>query len=79
MMNTISETILVKSKKAFTIYRLSGEELAEVLEGMIYVGVLNRETDEYFARDGYGRDFLVGELGTLDELKLEPEFELFPV
>ncbi|HIV96620.1 MAG TPA: hypothetical protein H9745_03440 [Candidatus Agathobaculum stercoravium] len=78
MMNTISETILVKSKKAFTIYRLSGEALAEVLEGKLYVGVLNRETDEYFAKDGQGREFLVGELDKLDELKLEPEFELFP-
>ena len=40
--------------------------------------VLNRETDEYFAKDGQGREFLVGELHKLDELKLEPEFELFP-
>ena len=77
MVNTISETILVKAKKGFKIHRLSGEELAEVLEGKLYVGVLNRETDEYFARDGHGRDFLVGELDTLDELKMEPEFELF--
>ena len=58
-MQTISEAVFVKAKTALKIRNGFGEELAEILEGMLYVGVLDRETDEYFARDGLGRSFLV--------------------
>ena len=74
-MQTISEAVFVKAKTALKIRNGFGEELAEILEGMLYVGVLDRETDEYFARDGLGRSFLVSELNASDELVIEPDFE----
>ena len=74
-MQTISEAVFVKAKTALKIRNGFGEELAEVLEGMVYVGLLDRETDEYFARDGLGRSFLVAELNASDELVIEPDFE----
>lgn len=74
-MQTISEAVFVKAKTALKIRNGFGEELAEILEGIVYVGLLDRETDEYFARDGMGRPFLVAELDASDELVIEPDFE----
>ena len=74
-MQTTSEAVFVKAKTALKIRNGFGDELAEILEGMVYVGLLNRETDEYLARDGKGRSFLVAELDASDELVIEPDFE----
>lgn len=56
------------------------EVLAEVFEGNEYEAELYKETNEYFAKDYEGREFLVGEL-KIDclgspKIKLGNEFEL---
>lgn len=54
------------------------EVLAEVFEGNEYEAELYKETNEYFAKDYEGREFLVGELDCLGSqgIKLGNEFEL---
>lgn len=56
------------------------EVLAEAFEGNEYEAELYKETNEYFAKDYEGREFLVGEL-KIDclgshKIKLGNEFEL---
>lgn len=56
------------------------EVLAEVFEGNEYEAELYKETNEYFAKDYEGREFLVGELKIdyleTPKIKLGNEFEL---
>lgn len=49
--------------------------LAEVEKGE-YVAELYGETEEYFAKDSKGRDFLVGEINADERLILEEGFKL---
>lgn len=77
----IKNKIKVKCIQEFTDYNTKQTEvLAEVFEGNEYEAELYSKTDEYFARDHEGREFLVGELkiNSLGKPKIElgKEFEL---
>ena len=76
--------IRVKCKEEHSICEVHNgklKEIAVVDEGEEYVAVLNEETEEYFARDLEGREFMVGEIRfdkdlKMDKLVLSEEFEL---
>lgn len=77
----IKNKIKVKCIQEFTEYNTKQTEvLAQVFEGNEYEAELYSKTDEYFARDHEGREFLVGELkiNSLCKPKIElgKEFEL---
>ena len=80
----IKNKIKVKCVQGFTVCNdklTEGfEVLAQVFEGNEYEAELYSKTDEYFARDHEGREFLVGELkiNSLGKPKIElgKEFEL---
>lgn len=80
----IKNKIKVKCIQGFTEYNDKNTEelevLAEVFEGNEYEAELYTKTDEYFARDHEGREFLVGELKinylSKPNIELGKEFEL---
>ena len=67
----IKKTIKVKCTDGFRQYTNDGKLtlLAEVEEDKEYVAHLHEETQEYFAHDQEGREFLVGEIRWNKELK----------
>ncbi|EOU1877951.1 hypothetical protein F6J56_05775 [Clostridium perfringens] len=71
----ILEKITVRCKRGFRTYR-SGKVTADVEKDEIYEAKLYEPTEEYFAKDSKGREFLVGEI-SFDERNviLEEEFE----
>ena len=77
----INKTIKVKCISGFKEENMDQTELlAEVFENEVYEAELYEETDEYFAKDSEGREFLVGEI-KIDssgnpKIKLSNEFEL---
>lgn len=75
----ILEKITVRCKRGFRTYR-SGKVTADVEKDEIYEAKLYEPTEEYFAKDSKGREFLVGEI-SFDErnLILEEEFEFLGI
>jgi hypothetical protein len=73
----MKNNIKVKCIKGFKQFRNNKEKtlLSQVEEGKVYEATLYELTDEYFAKDSEGREFLVGEMND-DNLVLQPEFEL---
>lgn len=71
----ILEKITVRCKRGFRTYR-GGKVTADVEKDEIYEAKLYKPTEEYFAKDSKGREFLVGEI-SFDERNviLEEEFE----
>lgn len=67
----IKKTIKVKCTDGFRQYTNDGKVtlLAEVEEDKEYVAHLHEETQEYFANDQEGREFLAGEIIWNKELK----------
>lgn len=67
--------ITVRCIRGFRIYR-SGKVTADVEKDEIYEAKLYEPTEEYFAKDSKGREFLVGEI-SFDKrtVILEEEFE----
>ena len=79
----IKKTIKVKCTDGFRQYTNDGKAtlLAEVEEDKEYVAYLHEETQEYFAHDQEGREFLAGEIrwnkeSKRDELVLIEGLEL---
>jgi hypothetical protein len=74
----MKNNIKVKCIKGFKQFRNNKEKtlLSQVEEGKVYEATLYELTDEYFAKDSEGREFLVGEMNIDDNLVLQPEFEL---
>ena len=78
------KNIKVKCKEEHSICEVHNGKLKEIVfvdEGEEYVAVLNEETEEYFASDLEGREFMVGEIRfdkelKIDKLVLSEEFEL---
>ena len=67
----IKKSIKVKCTDGFRLHTNNGKAtlLAEVEEDREYIAYLHEETQEYFANDQEGREFLVGEIRWNKELK----------
>jgi len=72
----MKNSIKVKCKDEFELWGNGKTKLlAEVKEGE-YEAQLYEETEEYFAKDSEGREFLVGEIDNNNKLVLGKDFEL---
>ena len=68
----IKKTIKVKCKESCTMCEFRDDQLKEIAfieEDKEYVAHLHEETQEYFAHDQEGREFLVGEIRWNKETK----------
>lgn len=74
----IRNTITVKVAEGFTIFNNDKERtVSAVIESnKKYKAKLYELTEEYFAKDSMGREFLVGETNMDLELVIEKDFEL---
>lgn len=77
----MNKKIKVKCNEAFTIFNndsdiQEGRTISAVVEEKEYTATLYELTQEYFAKDDKGREFLVGEINIDEKLILEEEFEL---
>lgn len=71
-------SIKVKCTEGFEAFQNNKEKtlLAVVKENQEYEATLYKLTEEYFAKDSEGREFLVGEIDMDGNLVLEQDFEL---
>ncbi|MCY6958887.1 hypothetical protein [Clostridium brassicae] len=72
----MKNSIKVKCIEGFKLYTNGGKELFADVESGEYVANLFKRTEEYFAKDFQGREFLVGEIDINGELVLKEGFEL---
>lgn len=70
--------IKVKTTEGYTIYNNDDNRTVSAIieENKIYEAKLYKLTEEYFAYDSNGREFLVGEIDINGKLVLEENFEL---
>jgi hypothetical protein len=68
--------IRVKCLESFTLWGNHKTELLAEVEEKEYDAQLFEETEEYFAKDSDGREFLVGEINIDRKLILQDGFEL---
>ncbi|KIN81895.1 DNA translocase FtsK [Clostridium botulinum] len=74
----MKNTIMVKCLDGFTIFNNDKQRTisAVIEDDKEYIATLYKRTEEYFAKDSKGREFLVGELDIDGKLVLEKGFEL---
>lgn len=68
--------IIVKSLESFILTNNGKTNLIAEVEERNYEAVLFKETEEYFAKDSKGREFLVGEINNNGDLVLLDAFEV---
>lgn len=76
MERKIGKRIRVKCVEGFRLYDNKGERIIANVDAGQYIAKLFKETEEYFAKDSEGREFLVGQININGNLELEEGFEL---
>ena len=72
----MKNNIKVKCILEFQLWGEGKTKLMADVKEKEYEAVLFKETEEYFAKDSEGREFLVGELNSVGKLILEQDFQL---
>jgi hypothetical protein len=72
----MKNSIKVKCIEKFTLHNSDFTKLLADVEIGEYTAELYENTEEYFAKDSEGREFLVGEINIDEKLVLEQNFEL---
>ena len=72
----MKNTIRVKCIEGFTLHNYNFTKLLAEVEKKEYDAQLYIETEEYFAKDLKGREFLVGEINIDRKLVLGQDFKL---
>lgn|GEM_PF-1451893 len=72
----MEKVIKVKCIDEFTLRNHDETEVLAEVEERDYVAELHEETEEYFAKDDQGREFLVGEININGELVLQDGFKM---
>jgi len=72
----MKNSIRVKCVEEFELWGEGKTKLLAEVEEKEYIAQLYEETEEYFAKDSKGREFLVGEINIDRKLVLKQGFEL---